>query len=299
MKRQYLLASLTPFLILLLLTILACVLGYAVTEIIGEPSALRKLIIRITQTLLVLSIFPAMAFLKLTKAELGLTHAKHFLKQISQGFVLGLITLLPVFILFYVLGISIFDKTQPWTVGLALKKILLHLLLALLIGVVEELVFRGMLLAGLRKKLPVLGAILVSSIYFAALHFLDSKTDIPEQEFNLLSSFDLLRQAYANIFDAKNLSAFLSLLMVGIFLAVIKTRAKKGLGLCIGCHAGWVWQMKMNGSLFNTDYSSSYLYLVSNYNFVLGPLVTSWLALALVGYFVYRSRQASKLRGIR
>jgi hypothetical protein len=60
----------------------------------------------------------------------------------------------------------------------------------------------------------------------------------------------------------------------------------------MGCHAGWVWQIKMNGSLFNTDYNSEYLYLVSSYNYVVGPLVTVWLSLAIIGYFVYKKIRA-------
>jgi len=84
------------------------------------------------------------------------------------------------------------------------------------------------------------------------------------------------------------LSAFFALLMVGIFLAVLRTQVKASLGLCIGCHTCWVWQIKMSKSLFNTDFSSEYLYLVSSYDGVIGPLVTGWLLLAITGYFVYQ-----------
>jgi hypothetical protein len=48
----------------------------------------------------------------------------------------------------------------------------------------------------------------------------------------------------------------------------------------------------MNGSLFNTDYNSEYLYLVSSYNHVVGPLVTVWLSLAIISYFVYKKIRA-------
>ncbi|MDD1618555.1 MAG: CPBP family intramembrane metalloprotease domain-containing protein, partial [Methylococcaceae bacterium] len=124
--------------------------------------------------------------------------------------------------------------------------------------------------------------------YFAALHFLDSKTEISRQQLNVFSGFILLGEAIENVLNPKNASAFFSLLMVGAFLAVLRTQVKESLGLCIGCHAGWVWQIKVSGSLFNTDYSSEYLYLVSSYNYVVGPLVTGWLFLAVAGYFVYQ-----------
>jgi hypothetical protein len=174
------------------------------------------------------------------------------------------------------------------------EKMIMSLLLALLIGVVEESVFRGMLLAGLKKNMPAIAAVLISSAYFAALHFLDSKTEIPRQQLNVFSGFILLGEAIENVLNPKNVSAFFSLLMVGAFLAVLRTQVKESLGLCIGCHAGWVWQIKVSGSLFNTDYSSKYLYLVSSYNYVVGPLVTGWLLLAIAGYFAFQQINKKK-----
>jgi len=286
--KRYIAYSLAPLLILLAIVSTACLLGYPVTLVLGDPSILRKIIHRLTQIFLVLSIFPAMAYLKLKKEDLGFTAKSVFLKQLQQGFGIGLVTLMPIFIILYVLGVNVADTSQPWTVGFMAEKMIMSLLLALLIGVVEESVFRGMLLAGLKKNMPVIAAILISSAYFAALHFLDSKTEIPRQQLNVFSGFILLGEAIENVLNPKNASAFFSLLMVGAFLAVLRTQIKESLGLCIGCHAGWVWQIKVSGSLFNTDYSSEYLYLVSSYNYVVGPLVTGWLFLAVAGYFVYQ-----------
>jgi len=290
--KRYLAYSIVPLLVLLAATSTACLLGYLIALGLEDPSALRKLITRLTQILLLLSIFPAMAYLKLNKEDLGFSARPTFLKQLPQGFGIGLVTLMPVFIVLYVLGIDIVDNSQPWTVGFIAEKTILSLLLSLLIAVVEESIFRGMLLAGLKKNMPVVAAILISSAYFAALHFLDSKTEISQQNFHLSSGFILLGEAFSNVLNPKNASSFLSLLAVGAFLAVLRTQVKESLGLCIGCHAGWVWQIKMNGSLFNTDYNSEYLYLVSSYNYVVGPLVTVWLSLAIIGYFVYKKIRA-------
>jgi len=44
----------------------------------------------------------------------------------------------------------------------------------------------------------------------------------------------------------------------------------------------------MSKQLFNTDFNSDYLYLVSSYDGVIGPLVTGWLMLAIAGYFAYQ-----------
>jgi hypothetical protein len=283
--------SIVPLLVLLAAASLACIVGYFIFQAIDGQLRLSKIITKATQLFLVLSIFPAMVYLKFNKADLGFAIKAVFLKQILIGLGLGLITLIPVFIILYVLGIDVVDRSQPLTAGFIVKKTTLSLLLGLLIAAFEETIFRGVLLAGLKKNMPIIAAVLISSTYYAALHFLDSKTEISQQDFNVFSGFILVGEAFANVLNPKNASAFLSLLVVGIFLAVLRTQVKESLGLCIGCHAGWVWQIKMNGSLFNTDYNSEYLYLVSSYNYVVGPLVTVWLSLAIIGYFVYKKAQ--------
>lgn len=285
---RYLFYTFVPLLVLFAAISLACIVSYFIVQGFGEFVPFRKIISKSTQLFLVLSIFPAMAYLKINKEELGFASRPVFLKQLLQGFGLGFMTLMPVFIAQYALEINVIDETHIWTAGLLARDISISLLLALIISLIEEPLFRGILLAGLNKKLPVMAAILISSIYYAALHFLSSKTDIPVQDINLFSGFKLLGEAVGNLLNPNILSAFFALLLVGVFLAVLRTQVKASLGLCIGCHTCWVWQIKMSKKLFNTNFSSDYLYLVSSYDGVIGPLVAGWLMLAIAAYFVYQ-----------
>ncbi len=291
---RYLFYTLVPLLVLLAAISLACIVSYFIVQGIGEFVPFRKIISKSTQLFLVLSIFPAMAYLKINKEELGFAARPVFVKQLLQGFGLGFMTLMPVFIVQYVLKINVIDDTLIWTVGWVARNMAISLLLALIISLIEEPLFRGILLVGLNKKIPVMAAILISASYYAALHFLGNKTDIPVQELNLFSGFTLLGEAVGNLLNPNRLSAFFALLMVGIFLGVLRTQIKSSLGLCIGCHTCWVWQIKMSKQLFNTDFSSDYLYLVSSYDGVIGPLVTGWLLLAIVSYFVYQRVNKAK-----
>lgn len=290
--KKYLIYPLVPLAVLFAVTLAVTVLSSLISLTLDDPSLLRDLITRLTQVALLLSIFPAMRYLNFSKQDLGFTSRPAFLKQLPQGFGLGLLTLLPVIIVLHLGGIHVIDRSQQWTLGFFVEKSLIALLLASLIGIIEETIFRGLLLAGLQKKLPAFMAVLVSSMYFGALHFLDSRTEIPAQDFNFFSGFKLLVEAYANVLDPIHFSAFVSLSVVGAFLAVIRTEFKESLGLCIGCHAGWVWLIKMNASLFDVEAKSEYLYLVSTYNYVVGPLVTVWLGGAIAGYYVYKKVRA-------
>ena len=281
--------ALLPLLILLIAIALACFISYFVVLSFGEFVEFRKIISKSTQVLLILSIVPLSYYLKISKTELGFASLPVFLKQLVLGFGLGLLTLLPVFIVLYLLGINVLDETQLWTTGWIIKNVMISLLLALLISLIEEPLFRGLLLVSLQKKLPVMLAILISASYYAALHFINSNTHIATQDLKLYSGFTLLTEAFTNLLNPAIFSAFLALLMVGIFLGVLRTQLKASLGFCIGCHTCWVWQIKLNKSLFNTDFTSEYHYLVSSYDGVIGPLVSLWLLLAVISYFIFHN----------
>jgi uncharacterized protein len=283
-----LLYALIPLLVLLAATFLACILAYFLMSVWGDDLSFRTIIRKSTQLFLVLSIFPAMHYLNLSKFDLGFSVRPLFVKQLWQGVSLGFITLMPVFIVLYLLDVNVIDESRSWTFLWASKKLAIELLLALLISLFEEPVFRGVLLTGLSKKLAVRSAILISAFYYAILHFLDSKIQIPVQDITIFSGFNLLGDAFAHLLNPEILSAFFALFAVGVFLGVLRTQVKASLGLCIGCHACWVWQIKLSKDLFNINSSSDYLYLVSSYDGVIGPLVTTWLALAIAGYFFYK-----------
>ncbi len=283
-------AAILPVMVLLTATLLACLLTYTAVLMFGDGIAFRPVIKKTAQMLLLLSIFPIMHWLRLTKSDLGFAAWPVFIKQIGKGFALGFITLIPVFAALYLLGVDVVDASKPWTWAWLGKKLVLELLLALLISIFEEPLFRGILLAGLGKKLTTEFAILISAIYYAALHFFRTSTDIPSQEVTLFSGFRLLGEAFGHLLNPEILTAFLALCAVGIFLGLIRTQVKASLGLCIGCHACWVWQIKMSKIMLNPNPHSEYQFLVSGYDGVIGPLVTFWLVLVMAGYFIYTKR---------
>jgi membrane protease YdiL (CAAX protease family) len=282
--------ALAPLMVLLMASLVASIIGFSVVQVFdGLP--LQKTINKITQGLLVLSIFPGMIWLKLNKTNLGFAARNEFLKQLGQGFGLGFVTLMPVFIVLTVLGINVPDLSQPWTWSWFLQKSSVAVLLSLLISLIEEPLFRGILLAGLLKKLPVPAAISISAVYYACLHFIKTPHNIPAVEASFVDTLGLLVDAFANLLNPEILSAFLSLLMVGVFLGVLRTEGTANLGLCIGCHTCWVSLIKMNKTLFNTNFNLDYAFLVSHYDGVIGPLVTVWLLLAVSGYWLWRHKK--------
>ncbi|MDD5228023.1 MAG: CPBP family intramembrane metalloprotease [Methylococcales bacterium] len=276
-----------PFLVLLGITSSACVLSYVIALSFNDPTILRKLMIRLSQIMLLLSIFPVSKWLGLNKFMLGYAPFKIMVKQLGRGFGLSLLILLPVFFTLNGLGVHSVDMTKAWTLGWVAKKIGIAFGLALLIGIVEESVFRGLLLTSLRKYLPAFSAVLISAVYYAGLHFLDNKSPVSEETLSLSGSFQLLDEAYHNVFAMQDVTAFLALLTVGLFLGVLRWRGEMNLALCIGCHTGWVTQIRISKSMFSIDLTSPYSFLVSNYDGVIGLLVAGWLLFVLISYWLF------------
>lgn len=277
-----------PLLVLSAAILLAYYLGFFFVSVWDTGISFRTIVKKLTQILLVLSIFPAMHYLKLNKTGLGIAPRKIFIKQLWQGVFLGFVTLMPVFVTLYVLDVNVIDGKQPWTLVWISKKLTLELLLALLISFFEEPLFRGVLLIGLSRVFSLNAAILISAFYYAMLHFMDNKTPLAKDELDLFSGFKLLGDAFANLLNPEIASAFLALLAVGVFLGLMRTQAQARLGLCIGCHAGWVWQIKLSKTFFNINPKSDYLFLINNHDSVTGVLVAIWLSLAILVYLGYR-----------
>jgi len=280
--------ALAPLILLICLALISCLLSYFILVLAGDILALRKLVSKGTQVFLILSIFPLRRYLALSWKQIGFAPKAIFFKQLGLGLGLGLLTLAPVLAILYGLDIHTIDVSRDWSIIKVVERLAIALLLALLISFAEEPLFRGLLLVGLRKKMVVTMAILISSVYYAGLHFLKSSTPITYEELHFNSSFKLLAEAFANWLNPEILSAFIALFIVGLFLAIIRTQVKQSLGLCIGCHASWVWQIKVSKDFFNTNQQSEYLYLVSSYDGVVGPLVSGWLFLVIIIYLGYQ-----------
>lgn len=271
-----------PLGVLLSLASAASVLGVGLLQLTGDILPLSKVVSKLTLILLLISIFPLRKWLRFSWRDLGFAESALFFRQIGQGLLLGLLTLMPVLATLYWLDVHVWDQERVWTVPKILAKTAVALFLALLIAVGEELLFRGLLLSTFRRKLSTALAIGLSAIYYAALHFLKSTTQIPLAEQTFGSGFRLMAEAFANWLNPDIFSAFLALCVVGAFLAILRSRLPQSLGLCIGCHAGWVWQIKVSKDFFNVNPQADYLYLVSHYDGVVGPMVSVWLTLALL-----------------
>lgn len=287
--------ALAPLALLLTLVAGASLVDNALLLLTGDILPLHKLISKTTLILLILSVFPLKKRLNLSWSDLGFAPRPVFFKQVLQGMLLGLVTLLPVLLALYFLDVHVWDDSRLWTPGRILGKVGAGLFFSILIGVGEEMLFRGLLLSGFRRRMPLCFAVGLGSLYFAALHFLKPSSHVAYAELRWNSGFQLMAEAFANWLNPAIFTAFVSLFIVGVFLSTLRSRIPQSLGLCIGCHAGWVWQIKVSRDLFNVNLQADNLYLVNTYyDGVIGPLVSLWLLSALIVYVLW-SRKTTRI----
>jgi len=134
------------------------------------------------------------------------------LGSLLLGLSLGVISLTIVFIGQFWLG---WCKWQESNFKLVLPNLLPILLIALLVGVIEELVFRGFLLTELGREYPIWLAAVLSSLIFALLHLVwEQRETIPQLP---------------------------GLWLMGMVLVLARFADRGNLGIAWGLHAGWVW----------------------------------------------------------
>lgn len=187
----------------------------------------------------------------------------------SNGSILG-IFLISTIVLIISLNGSLLSINQPDIFQLAN-----YFILFLAVSVVEELVFRGIILTKLTKSIPPFFSLLISSFLFASIHL-----------FNL------------NI----TLIAFINLILAGYLFGIIFLRTQN-IWYVVGLHLTWnycqgpIYGFEVSGfkvsSLFNVLDKSDYSFVTGGQFGLEGSVITSLLLLITIAFFLLTS---SKLK---
>lgn len=173
------------------------------------------------------------------------TGARSALLQVAVGFLIagGLLWIMGLSIAHF--GAYQLDATPPSSL---LKKILLPSLIAPLL---EEWIFRGLLLGLWLKYARPLAACIGTSLVFAFVHFLEPPAGMaPADPGAATAGFELLRSILFHFADPRFfVTDFATLFGIGMILAW--TRLKTGaLWFAIGLHAGWIAAFKAYNLLY-------------------------------------------------
>lgn len=131
------------------------------------------------------------------------------------------------------------DPGLVWAFARALR-------VGVLVALIEEVFFRGMIHRGLRGKLGVVAATTLSSAFYAALHFFDARVEYHQQTPGAWSGFVAAVAMVRTLVCWEHLAEGLGLFLLGVALATAFERTGR-LYLPIALHAGWVFAVKLDG----------------------------------------------------
>jgi membrane protease YdiL (CAAX protease family) len=153
------------------------------------------------------------------------------------------------------------------------------LLIGLSVGINEEILFRGFLLAYLVQRMGKTGAIVTSALYFAALHFVNPTIRPTADDVDWFTGPLLVWDALVSIGSRLQPDSFLALATAGAFLATVRIYLPHGLAFCMGLHAGWVFVIKMTRHVTVSAPTADGAFLVSRFDGVIGYLSSGWILL--------------------
>ncbi len=284
--------ALAPLAILLVAATLAAAFAYPFSLLTAGRIPFHSLVSRSALLLLLASALLIMRQQRLTGADIGfIDSASLFFHQLSRGFGYGLIMLgLQVFMLL-ALDLRTLDLTPMASANELGSTLLKASLTASLVALIEEPLFRGILLQSLLRRTGRIYAIVVSSVYYAGLHFLHSNIKLKAHAVNWYSGFTVELDAFQQLFDMRNVDSFLALFTVGVFLSGLRTALPKGLGYCIGLHAGWVFIIKFTKAISHDNPHSPWSFLTGSYDGIIGYLTAGWIGVLAIAMFYRHPRK--------
>ena len=186
--------------------------------------------------------------------------------------------------------IYVFDERVDTSALKMFTVIVKALLTGALVGLVEETIFRGALFAGLNKQSNYLVAMLVTSLLYAAVHFLKYRAVPEEMTIGWLTGVQIFPAALFRFSNPVTVDSFITLFILGVLFAMIRIRSNSIIS-CIGLHAGIVATLKVFNYLTNYQGGSEYDYLVNRIDHQFGYLASAILIIALLIYLFLTRRQ--------
>jgi len=200
--------------------------------------------------------------------ETGLVPPYGQSKKLFDGLLLGFVSLA------VVAGIVLFADGRALTGSVSAEKIIETILsaagTAVVVAILEEILFRGGVFGGLRRVFYWPLALVLSSLIYALVHFLQ-RADFAGVVV-WYSGLELLPRMLAGFANFSALvPGFFSLTLIGILLGLAYQRTGN-LYFSIGLHAGWIFWLKIFGT-FTADVPRAAIWFWGT-----GKMIDGWLA---------------------
>jgi membrane protease YdiL (CAAX protease family) len=207
-----------------------------------------------------------------TWRDLGLVRPTGHWRKIGGGFALGFTSLA------IAAGLALLCHGRMWEESLTLARTCTKLLgvagTAVVVSMMEEILFRGGIFGELRRALRWPFALALSSALYAIVHFFASAPPVADVTWH--TGLEQLPVMLRGFVDWRALiPGFLNLLLAGTLLGLAYQRTGN-LWCSIGLHAGWIFWLKSYGYLTNAVPGANVWFWGSS------SLINGWLASAVL-----------------
>lgn len=252
--------------------------------LIDEPP--RRVMGRLAQIYILLGLWPFLRLLRLdSKAALGFgIPRRRFVLDVVSGWVLGVAILAGLVWALLALGVRVPDLPAEGLTWFVLEKAVAALVGGLLIGLLEELFFRGALYGAIRRHGSLRAAVVWSAVLYALLHFLKPHDLPPGVPFDWDGSWRMFQGVFTGALDFSHLDSLLALFLVGVFLALVRERAGH-IAWGVGLHAGWVFVIQLSRRLTDADDGATFAFVTGAYDGVIGLLAAAWIGALAWGFW--------------
>ena len=174
--------------------------------------------------------------------EAGVPRGGVHWKRFGASFALGFVSLALVCLIALAAGGRTIKPRDP---GEFAGQFVGALATALIVAVIEELLFRGAIFGGLRRAMRWASALGWSSAVYAIVHFMGRPENPATVDW--LSGLRVLPTMLAGMAELHTLiPAFLNLALAGVILG-LAYQWTGDLTACVGIHAGWIFWLKFYG----------------------------------------------------
>ncbi len=215
---------------------------------------------------------------------------RRYFQRLALAFLFGILLMLTIELLLHVLDIHVLDQQRSYGLDVFIVRLIKAVLVALLISLLEEAIFRGGLFAGLCKNTGVIAAVVLSSLLYAAVHFFRYQNLPADTEIGWLTGISMMPDAMYRFYRWSILDYFSTLFIFGVLLALLRLKFGS-IAACIGVHAGVVTSVKLSDYYTNRIREGEFDYLVSPYNSTFGWLSFGVILLVVIFYLMKKDNR--------
>jgi hypothetical protein len=217
-----------------------------------------------------------------------------FLRELSVGLALGVITMAGVAASMAALGLLDFRPAAGYGAGALAALVAKRLASGLAVALIEETALRGAMFTGIQRESGITAAVVLTSLVYSATHFLGS-FHIPAEQVRAWSGVALLHGTLQSFDHPLGIAdAFLCLTAVGLVLALVRS-ITGNIAAGMGLHAGWVWVMLVAHALAQPKRTAPLAFLLSRHDGFTGWLVLGWTMVLGVGLWRFYVRRQGRL----